>query len=300
MTQNSFTKGLKKGFEIPLLPDKVNKFYTNIWIRILRVIGGVCAVAGLSHKYLALPIPFRYIVLSLGLFQCILILIMSIIRIIYAIRLIIYNPEIFEVRNSPLDRNATHFAKLLLYWRSGCHTFAVGTSLLGTGLLTDQLIENWRQIRAFITQQIKLAENKVSFDEAIKNTEYVNKIKNSTDDLKHFIDNSKQSNLLSSLSDFKDSFQEYLSHLSLEELACLFNIFGLLAILFAINSITSVYFGDKLLSRFKLEERFPKLAKYIQKRQQLRNYWFIWNLVFIYLVVLTFLFINIKMFITAV
>jgi hypothetical protein len=46
-----FIKGLKIGFNMPLLPNKVLKFHNNPFIRILRVVGGIFVIIWLAKLY---------------------------------------------------------------------------------------------------------------------------------------------------------------------------------------------------------------------------------------------------------
>lgn len=53
---NSLTyRGIKKGLEVPTLPDNINKVYNHVFVRIFRVIGGVCFLLVLSQKYTIFP-----------------------------------------------------------------------------------------------------------------------------------------------------------------------------------------------------------------------------------------------------
>ena len=53
---NSLTyRGIKKGLEVPTLPDNIYKAYNHIFVRIFRVIGGICLLLVLSQKYTVFP-----------------------------------------------------------------------------------------------------------------------------------------------------------------------------------------------------------------------------------------------------
>lgn len=109
------------------------------------------------------------------------------------------------------------------------------------------------------------------------------------------IDKPKESNVLGPLNELFTNYKEFLSHLTSEELACLFNSIGFIIIFFCTISLTSVYFGDKLLTRLNLEVRFPKISKYIKLRRQFQNYYLIWNLILIYFITLSWVSVNIFM-----
>lgn len=97
----SIKLGIKKGMSIPTLPPKVEKFYSHPIMRICRVIGGFCAVLVLSKNHIFLPDPLNFLCLYVALLQLLFIVIISIIKLIFSIRKLIYNSHEFEVRNSP-------------------------------------------------------------------------------------------------------------------------------------------------------------------------------------------------------
>ena len=146
---NSVKKGLIKGYKIQPLPDNINNFINNKYIRILRVIGGISIILSLSKKYLLLPLELQYVVLCFALIQFIQITIISLIKTIFIIKKLIYNPEDFEVRNSPLDKYAMNIAKLVSCWKSACNFTATGTGIMGTGFLVDQVLEVGGQDKVF-------------------------------------------------------------------------------------------------------------------------------------------------------
>ncbi len=146
---NSLKKGFIKGWNIQPLPLKLYNVYNHIFFRIFRVLGGISAVLVLSKNYLLLPFIFQYLVLALGLFQFIQMTIFFVLKSFYLIKKLIYNPEEFEVRNSPLDKYATLFAKLLSCWKSACTVGGSGTSFIGTGVLIDSVLDSAGQEKLF-------------------------------------------------------------------------------------------------------------------------------------------------------
>lgn len=98
---NSIYLGFKKGMSISILPPKLEKLYSNKYIRIIRFIGGLCLLFVLTNKYLLLPnLPFSiYMTICIiGLLQALQIFIIFLIKIIYGLYIIIKKPEVFEVR----------------------------------------------------------------------------------------------------------------------------------------------------------------------------------------------------------
>ena len=111
-------------------------------------------------------------------------------------------------------------------------------------------------------------------------------------DLNYISENS----IYSSIQDFINQYNQFLSTLTPEQLACLFNSLSLILITFNINSILAIFFGNKLIIYLKIEERFPKIQKWIEYRRQFRNYFLIYNFFIIYLVIFLTICINILMF----
>jgi hypothetical protein len=52
-------------------------------------------------------------------------------------------------------------------------------------------------------------------------------------------------------------------------------------------SIAIILYGDYLLEKYNLKQRYPKLAKFIELRQKFKKYNLYLNIIFIALVVLT-------------
>lgn len=146
----SIKKGFIKGFNMPLLPDSISKIYNLPLIRILRVIGGISAVLVLSKNYIYLPDILHWPVLILGLLQLIQMTVISMIKIVYAIRKLIKNPEEFEVRNSPLNKYATQLANLIYCWKVGCTVVGGGVGVIGGGVVIDQVLEAGGQSKVFL------------------------------------------------------------------------------------------------------------------------------------------------------
>lgn len=88
-----------------MLPESISKPYNNIFIRILRVMGGICLVLVLTNgsENLSLPSSIHTIIIALAFLQSIQILVIMIIKLIFGLYTLMFNRKIFEVRNSPLN-----------------------------------------------------------------------------------------------------------------------------------------------------------------------------------------------------
>ena len=106
-TWTSIKKGVEKGNSIEILPLSISKFYTSLWLRGLRVIGGICTVAVVTKTYqnMNLPEALIYILYTITIIHLLQIIVMSIVKVYYTLKKLYYHSEEFEVRNSPLDKD---------------------------------------------------------------------------------------------------------------------------------------------------------------------------------------------------
>lgn len=98
--------------------------------------------------------------------------------------------------------------------------------------------------------------------------------------------------------DIFNNYKEFLSTLSLDQLACLANAIGLLTIFFIITSIYLALFGSYLIDSFNLEIRYPKIAKIIKLRQDVTKFYITINIIFLYLFIFTLIFVNLFLLLT--
>jgi hypothetical protein len=92
-------------------------------------------------------------------------------------------------------------------------------------------------------------------------------------------------------------FQNYLSSLPLEKIGALGHILISIAILMSLVSIIFIFYGDFLIKYFNLEEKFPKLARFIQFRRKFQQYYFAVNICFIILALFLIIYVNYIVFI---
>jgi len=67
---------------------------------------------------------------------------------------------------------------------------------------------------------------------------------------------------------FIQMYIDILSTLTLEQLVPLTNLLGLTIITFSLVSITTVLFSDYLIKYFNIENKFPRIAKFVQIRRK--------------------------------
>jgi hypothetical protein len=90
-----------------------------------------------------------------------------------------------------------------------------------------------------------------------------------------------------------DKFNYFLNNASAAELGAVGHISASVVVLFCLWSLVTVFYGDKLIIKFKLEEKFPKLAKFIQLRRKFQHYYFFYNVLFIVLILSYVIYINV-------
>lgn len=149
-TKNSIILGFKKAYSISLLPPKIEKFYSNIYVRILRVIGGICFLLTITKYFVLFPDFLHLFIFIFAIFQGVQIFILYLIKFCYGIYIIMYRPELYEVRNSPLNFMATHLGKILLCVKTGCQITGGAGTLIATGVAFDTVLEGAGQKKIFV------------------------------------------------------------------------------------------------------------------------------------------------------
>ena len=70
------------------------------------------------------------------------------------------------------------------------------------------------------------------------------------------------------------------------------HIIFLLVIMISAFNILSLYLGDKLIVYLNLEEKYPKIAKFIQLRRKFQNYYLLLNTSMILIICLVLIIVN--------
>lgn len=140
-------KGIKLGWNTPMLPNKVISFNNYPLVRIFRVIGGISVVTVLLKKHLLLWWPFQYLVLFIALLHISYFTIINLMKVFYGIYKL-WKGDL-NVRNSPLDRLASLGGNLLYCWKVGCYVASSGLSIAGASVVVDTLLEAGGQEKVF-------------------------------------------------------------------------------------------------------------------------------------------------------
>jgi uncharacterized protein YukE len=77
---------------------------------------------------------------------------------------------------------------------------------------------------------------------------------------------------LDSIPEFISKFQMFIDQLSQEQKFAVIHISFNIAILFCLFTLVGIHSGDKFIEYFKLEARYPKLAKYFYIRSRIKTY----------------------------
>lgn len=142
LLKTSLFKAVHKVWTLPRLPIKLNKFYNHIIIRALRVIGGICFIIMVSKIYDDWTLYIKVFIDILAAIQIFQMVLFGFIKVIYAAYILKFYPQLFEVRNSPLDKTATTLAKIIYCgWTGSCFFGAAVTGIGGATLTTDTLLE---------------------------------------------------------------------------------------------------------------------------------------------------------------
>ena len=136
--------------------------------------------------------------------------------------------------------------------------------------------------------------------EVIKTSEEINEIYESVNNkldlflnkINTFLNNSDNK------SQYLDSLQNFFDSLNYQQNLAIVHISGSLFILITLINIISIFYGEKLIIFFDLENKFPKIAKFIQLRRKFQHYYLLINIALIFIVLIIIIFINIIEFIS--
>ena len=98
--------------------------------------------------------------------------------------------------------------------------------------------------------------------------------------------------------ELKDLVSKELENLSPEEFYCFIILMVFILIFVGLLIVTTILFGPSLIDYFNLEQRLPKLAKFLKLRQIIDKYnLYLIIFIIIYLIVIYFIFLNLYIFI---
>jgi hypothetical protein len=189
------------------LPNHIIEFNHNIFVRIFRILGGICLLLILSKKVFDFNPYIIYVVIFINL----IFLIYQFVLLIYRIRNIykILKSKDLEIRNSPLNNFATVFTKGLLCIKGVCEGGIFTGTILGTGIAFDWALESANKEKVFaplVGSFIKKLSGIDSLnEEQRKQLEQLNFIKKTTDEKLNYI--RKLNNIVKSNQEIEDIIQ---------------------------------------------------------------------------------------------
>lgn len=100
-----------------------------------------------------------------------------------------------------------------------------------------------------------------------------------------------------SLTNIYSEVYQVIDSLSQTQKGALIHISFSVVILFCLFTLIGVYYGEKFIQYFKLESKFPRLARYIDIRRKFQQFYFILNSLFIIFILLFIILFNVFIFI---
>ena len=139
--------GIIKVYNTPTLPAHIENINNNIFVRIFRVLGGVCLLLTISKKMFL----FHYSLIYIAIFINILFLIYQFVLIIYRIKHIynILKTDKMDIKNSPIDNVATILTRGLLCMKGACEGGIFLGTILSTGIAYDWALESAGKEKVF-------------------------------------------------------------------------------------------------------------------------------------------------------
>lgn len=173
---------------------------------------------------------------------------------------------------------------LLYYLRGGGLTVKISILVLVSRIATDigskailytigevehifQHINTWRRVLGGSNSSVEYSVDRV--------TESLNKFKDFFDQIRESLSAGYPSSSFWGFDDITQimsNYDAFLETLTLNQKYAMIHILLSFIIFLSISSIVMMYLGDELIKYFKLEEKFPKLARYIQLRRKFITY----------------------------
>jgi hypothetical protein len=127
-----------------------------------------------------------------------------------------------------------------------------------------------------------------------------NKIQDITEKIKIIAKNIYESKnyLISNIWEQVENINQWLSSITYEQNIAFTNLSGTFLIFVTILSIIGIFYGDKLLNYLNLEERYPKIAKYITLRRKFQQFYLLINILIILVVTIIMFVMNLTLFLT--
>jgi hypothetical protein len=93
-----------------------------------------------------------------------------------------------------------------------------------------------------------------------------------------------------------NEISNFLSSLTFEQTVAIVHIFGFIVIIISLISLFTVFYGNKLIDYFQLENKLPKIARFIQLRRKFQMYYSLLDFVLILIVISIMFYIDLLLF----
>lgn len=160
-------------------------------------------------------------------------------------------------------------------------------TILENNKITETKIE---EIRQNIDEVVNASSNVIPKLESLDN-----KLKSFNNDLNSII--TKVEEYINSKDNFLDLdlFKEiysYIENMSIIQNIAFMNISALIFTLFSLISILSIFFGEYLIIKFSIKEKYPKISKFIEIRRKFQRFYIIIDSLIIILMIIILLIVN--------
>lgn len=258
--------GFKSGWELPIYPDHIVKFYANIYTKIFKLLGTLATGIIVGVIDFKLDYYTHYIFIAISLTY----IFYRFVLVFYIIKQFIHNVRTGKllVRNYPLDM----FGSLL---KSSANVLKACAGLIVRCGFSYVL---------FYKLGFKYNREAINFEYYLNNlTREVIKLVEQGK-FKKFIDSDKIIEFFNNINNLSFEQTVYLTHLS-----------GSLSILLCVISILGITYSNYLIDYFKLETKYPGIAKFIQLRKKFQQYYIMIDVSIILFVCLGMIYINLTL-----
>lgn len=108
--------------------------------------------------------------------------------------------------------------------------------------------------------------------------------------------NRSGNNFMDSFYKYFENFNGWISSLDYTQNIAFINLSGTFVILITLISIIFIFYGNKILDYLNLEQRYPKIAKFILLRRKFQQYYLLWDISVIAIVSITMFLMNLTLF----
>lgn len=271
--------GIKEGWHVELMPAYILAFEKLFWVQKCKKICPILITIIVSgYASTNFNTFFYYFSLFLSISYILYRIFVSILAV-YSFLSLLIKGKLF-VKNSPNEILPSAFKILSLGLRV-CIRIGLGVSLtfaMAKKLKGEQLTEGNSTVTSYdLTEKDNIVKSPISEDLSEKDSIVKNSI---FEDLQSFLAN----------------WLDYLNSLDLNNLILIFNILSDFLLLSILISNLIGRFGNYWIEKFKLEERYPILSRYIYYRMRIQKIYFYYSVVLAFSTIILGLYLNITTF----